>query len=125
MEEEGRRAFERRVILFSVFAAKGEDVTISRWTGSSTWGDRRWIRDESRPNEIDYYLKTVTWKPAPEVNRSGDSLQCPNLDVPAGIVRQPAPNVGIFSDVSPEDVAEAEFPPDASPELVKSSIIDK
>jgi hypothetical protein len=36
-----------------VFAATGQDVAISRWTGSSTWANRGWIRDESRPNEID------------------------------------------------------------------------
>jgi hypothetical protein len=88
-----------------VFAATGQDVAISRWTGSSTWANRGWIRDESRPNEIDYYAKTVTWKPAPEVNRSGDFLLCPDLDVPDSIVREPLPNIGRTSYILPEEVA--------------------
>lgn len=105
------------------FAATGQDVAVSRWTGSSTWGNRRWIRDESRPNEIDYYVKTVTWKPAPEVDRSADSPLCPNLDVPDNIVRAPVPNVGIYSNVSPEEVAEAKLPPDASLEQIAGALI--
>ncbi|CRG83610.1 CRAL-TRIO domain-containing protein C3H8,02 [Talaromyces islandicus] len=106
-----------------VFVASPQDVMTSRWTGSSTWGNRRWIRDESRPNEIDYYVKTVTWKPAPELGTSAQLLESPNLDVPNTIVREPAPNVGIFSSVSPEDVAAANLPRDASPEQIAYAIL--
>lgn len=42
-----------------VFAATGQDIAIGRWTGSSTWANRHWIRDESRPNEIDYYASDL------------------------------------------------------------------
>ncbi|KAL4930448.1 uncharacterized protein BDV17DRAFT_39005 [Aspergillus undulatus] len=44
-----------------VLTAKKEDLAVSRWTGSSMFGSRRWIRDEVRPGELDYYVVTATW----------------------------------------------------------------
>lgn len=34
---------------------------ITRWTGTSAWENHRWIRDESRPGQLDYYMVTLTW----------------------------------------------------------------
>ncbi len=45
-----------------VLKARSEDITVSRWTGSSMFGGYRWLRDEVRPGELDYYVKTVTWR---------------------------------------------------------------
>lgn len=36
------------------------------WEGSSTWEGERWVRDESKPGVVEYYNKTVTWRPSPE-----------------------------------------------------------
>ncbi|KAL4960505.1 uncharacterized protein BDV14DRAFT_182434 [Aspergillus stella-maris] len=52
-----------------VFTAKREDLTVSRWTGSSMFGGVRWVRDEVRPGQLDYYVLTATWK----VNSEKDS----------------------------------------------------
>ena len=35
-----------------------------KWSGKATWGHRRWVRDETGPNKLDYYVSTVTWRPA-------------------------------------------------------------
>ena len=70
-------------------SAKNCKPEIMRWSGSATWGDHRWIRDETSPNKLDYYVSTVTWRPssssvndqkaASSVQATG-SRQCPNLD---------------------------------------------
>jgi hypothetical protein len=51
----------------TIFSAAKDDVTTSIWTGSSTWENQRWIRDETRPDQVDYYIKTVSWKPDREI----------------------------------------------------------
>ena len=38
-------------------------IAQTRWTGSSTWEGQRWLRDETRPEELDYYIVTVTFRP--------------------------------------------------------------
>ncbi|KAL4950579.1 hypothetical protein BDW69DRAFT_197146 [Aspergillus filifer] len=83
-----------------VFTAKKEDLTVSRWTGSSMFGGRRWIRDEVRPGELDYYVLTATWK----VNSEKDSavmMQSPtwgtsnsNVAVPNDFVQPVPPFLG-------------------------------
>ncbi|KAJ5087053.1 hypothetical protein NUU61_008360 [Penicillium alfredii] len=40
------------------------DISISRWTGSSVLGNERWVRDETRPGQLDYYLTTIAWRPS-------------------------------------------------------------
>ena len=47
--------------------ASGDDsISSSLWTGSSMLGGARWIRDETRPGKLDYYVGTVTFKPTAE-----------------------------------------------------------
>ncbi|KAL4734669.1 hypothetical protein BDV11DRAFT_174560 [Aspergillus similis] len=46
-------------------AAKSADLATTKWTGSSMFGGKRWIRDEMRPGELDYYVVTATWKLQP------------------------------------------------------------
>ncbi|KAK5104970.1 hypothetical protein LTS08_001243 [Lithohypha guttulata] len=40
--------------------------TATRWTGSSTWVNRRWVRDEDdqEPGVVHYYMSTLVFKPA-------------------------------------------------------------
>lgn len=49
-----------------MLASKNASISVSRWTGSSTLGRMRWVRDEVRPNQLDYYVGTVTWLPSEE-----------------------------------------------------------
>lgn len=49
--------------------ATKSDTMVSRWIGSSMLGERRWIRDEVVPGQLQYYFATVAWRPSRE---SGD-----------------------------------------------------
>jgi hypothetical protein len=49
----------------NMLAAKA-DTTVSRWTGSSMLGERRWLRDEVTPGQLQHYFATVTWQPSQE-----------------------------------------------------------
>ena len=46
-------------------SGKGLDAEIMRWLGSSTWGGKRWVRDETTnvPGTLEYYCKTVIFRP--------------------------------------------------------------
>ncbi|KAF1986734.1 hypothetical protein K402DRAFT_302140, partial [Aulographum hederae CBS 113979] len=50
-------------------SAKGNTTKVDRWSGSSTFDGKRWIRDESeeKPELLDYYVLTVTFRPTKEV----------------------------------------------------------
>ncbi|CAH0000057.1 unnamed protein product [Clonostachys byssicola] len=43
-----------------LFAAES---AVSRWRGTSRWGQQRWIRDETSEGVIDYYIVTVVFRP--------------------------------------------------------------
>ena len=47
----------------TIMSAKREDCSVDTWSGSSTWEEQRWIRDETKPETIEYYIKAVMWKP--------------------------------------------------------------
>ncbi|KAH6685972.1 hypothetical protein F5X68DRAFT_276679 [Plectosphaerella plurivora] len=44
---------------------------IDRWTGTSTWHNRRWVRDETRDGEIEYYIATVSFRLGLTLERRG------------------------------------------------------
>lgn len=44
--------------------ANPSEISVSRWTGCSILGARRWVRDETRPGQLDYYIAKVTWRPS-------------------------------------------------------------
>lgn len=71
-----------------VLRADLDDLKVSRWTGSSVLTDRRWLRDEARPGELDYHVVTVRWKlvPTDEVDalRLDLSVRRPKIRVPDG-----------------------------------------
>ncbi|KAF4338945.1 hypothetical protein FBEOM_7121 [Fusarium beomiforme] len=47
---------------------------VSRWSGSSTWHGQRWIRDETEPNKLDYYIVSIKFRPIIEIERSGGAI---------------------------------------------------
>ncbi|RVD85491.1 uncharacterized protein DFL_003812 [Arthrobotrys flagrans] len=58
------------------------EMTVLRWTGSSTWEGLRWIRDEVEQGKLNYYVKTVTWRVKREQERR-DEGEVDNLVVVA------------------------------------------
>lgn len=46
-------------------------TTVARWQGTSRWHDRRWVRDETSEGVIDYYVKTIVFRPAGVLARKG------------------------------------------------------
>ena len=52
-------------VLLSANAKENSSLEPIEWTGSSTWLRQRWIRDENRPDQLDYIVKTVVWRPDP------------------------------------------------------------
>ena len=52
----------------------GQAIEIDRWTGSSTWHNHTWTRDEARPGEIDYYIASVVFQLAPSVEKRGGTI---------------------------------------------------
>lgn len=46
----------------------------SQWSGSSTWNNKRWVRDETEDGMLDYYIVTVTFLPKIEIERKGGSV---------------------------------------------------
>jgi hypothetical protein len=48
-------------------SARAEDCKVTTWSGSSTWDEERWVRDETKPCTNEYYVKTVTWRPNREI----------------------------------------------------------
>jgi len=44
-------------------AAQNIKPTVAKWSGSSTWEGRRWIRDEVTPDILDYVVASVTFNP--------------------------------------------------------------
>lgn len=53
----------------TIMSAKQEDCSVDTWSGSSTWEQERWIRDETKPDTNEYYVKTIRWKPNPRLTK--------------------------------------------------------
>lgn len=75
----------------AILLAQPSDISISQWTGSSILGNRRWVRDEVRPGQLDYYVATVTWRPSLEPIRP---LPRRNPDLKVKWARPPPRNLG-------------------------------
>lgn len=58
----------------SVLYADADAVEESRWSGTSTWHGSRWVRDESEPGRINYYVRTVVFRPERVIERYGGSI---------------------------------------------------
>lgn len=85
--------------------ARKSETSVSEWTGSSTLGDTRWVRDEDQPGQLDYHIVTVTWKPSREPSRPDLPGRCPSLKLPPGFERPRPPGIGVLhgSDESDSD----------------------
>ena len=67
--------FFKRVDGTALFANTApEAIEIDRWTGTSTWNGHTWHRDEARPDQIDYYIATVVFRPLIVVERLGGEV---------------------------------------------------
>jgi hypothetical protein len=56
-------------------SAKHQPVDVMRWSGSSTWGGIRWVRDEAKPDTLDYYVATLTFVPIPNTPRADEDAE--------------------------------------------------
>jgi hypothetical protein len=90
-----------------VLRATVQDVSVSRWSGSSMFGGRRWVRDETpeRPGVLDYYAVSVVWKldraslrPAPDSGlgqgEEEELEECPSIRVPDDFLQVSPPLSG-------------------------------
>jgi hypothetical protein len=63
-------------------SAKDSSIAVMRWSGSSTWGGQRWVRDETRPETLDYYVATIVFSPLGDsANEKEPEYQAPDLSV--------------------------------------------
>lgn len=62
-EEAARKWHFRRADDVKLLANPSE-ISASRWTGPSVLGSQRWVRDETRPGQLDYFIAKVTWRPS-------------------------------------------------------------
>jgi hypothetical protein len=62
-----------------------------RWTGTSAWNESRWLRDEVRPGQVDYYVLPVVWKPLRDEDAEIEVVEAPNLRA-SGTAIPRAPN---------------------------------
>ncbi|OGM40784.1 hypothetical protein ABOM_011129 [Aspergillus bombycis] len=83
------------------------DGSVLKWTGSSCLGNQRWIRDEVRPGELDYHVRTATWRLSTE--HEARPL-CPNLQVPDSMERGLAPYLAGPAFLSADDLRAAKIP---------------
>ncbi|RGP71925.1 alanine--trna ligase [Fusarium sporotrichioides] len=60
------------VVLYA--EASGASRKESRWSGDSTWHNQRWVRDETEPGRLDYYIVSVTFRPRIDIERSGGTV---------------------------------------------------
>lgn len=51
-----------------------EDAIVSRWSGSSTWQETQWLRDETEDGRIDYYIRRVLFRPKERVEVWGGRI---------------------------------------------------
>ena len=62
--------------------AKDSSIAVMRWSGSSTWGGQRWLRDETRPETLDYYVATIVFSPLKDsAGEKAPEYQAPQLFV--------------------------------------------
>jgi hypothetical protein len=60
------------VVLYA--EASGSSRKVSRWSGDSTWHNQRWVRDETEPGRLDYYIVSVTFRPRIDIERTGGTV---------------------------------------------------
>ena len=61
-------------------ANEGGKDEIMRWEGSSTWNGQRWLRDETKPETLEYYMQTVCFRVLPDPINESSFTPAPKLD---------------------------------------------
>ncbi len=91
----------------TIFSASKDDVTENTWIGSSTWNDARWVRDETKLEQVEYYIKTVTWQRDASLTR---------LEASAPDLTAPEEKFKVIEDSTPslatDELAAAKVPPE-------------
>ncbi|KAI1773104.1 hypothetical protein F4818DRAFT_118132 [Hypoxylon cercidicola] len=62
----------------------GGNVEVSRWSGTSTWHNKTWTRDETEPGRIDYYVVSVPFRLQHAVERKGGAVSDEAIHAAAG-----------------------------------------
>lgn len=52
----------------------GKCQKTSRWTGTSTWHNNRWTRDENEDGKLDYYILTITFESEYAIEKKGGAV---------------------------------------------------
>lgn len=100
-----------------ILRARPEEKSVFRWTGSSTWGGVRWLRDESRQNQIDYYGVTITWRVSEDT--VDPSSTCETIEVIQDNVSRPfvyPPSIAV------ERLQQLQLPADASADDIREAL---
>ena len=95
--------------------ANPNSASISRWSGSSTWEGGRWIRDETRPETLDYYVATVPFYP---VSASEIRPRLNQGDPQLGPMPHATPIQDSHPSVAESELREASVPPGLSADEV-------
>ncbi len=99
--------------------AQVEDFELDTWRGSSTWESTRWLRDEIAPETLQYYVKTVVWRPNLQATVSSTD-RLPGIYVPESFATLQPNN---FDNVHTNSLEAAGVPPGTSAETVKEILI--
>jgi hypothetical protein len=91
------------------------DMSVSQWTGSSILKGERWLRDEVRPGQLDYYVATVVWRVSPGLAEAPLPTPCPTVELPQDF-HQLAPQFTAAERVSVAELEEANIAPDTPAE---------
>ena len=103
----------------SVLVPDRAEKSVMRWTGSSTWEGSRWISDEVRHLELDYYVRTVTFRPSAarcDERSLAPTTINPDIEVPQDIAartRLNPPNIHVYQ------LREWGVPLDADAEVIR------
>lgn len=65
----------------ALVAVQGSENEVMRWEGSSTWNNQRWLRDETKPDTLLYYMQTVRFRVDPDSDLEARPHTSPELRV--------------------------------------------
>lgn len=96
------------------------DFEVTEWSGSSTWGRLRWVRDETKAEMVEYYVKTVTWKPSLAVKHE-DLAEPETISAPRSRFKRVG---GRMPHVNTSEIEMVGVPPGTHPEEVVRMVMD-
>ncbi|KAL4899011.1 hypothetical protein BDW74DRAFT_184200 [Aspergillus multicolor] len=106
-----------------VLAATRDDLETTKWTGSSMFERTRWIRDEVRPGQLDYYVLTATWRLQPPSSDPTPAEQGVDMNIRVPhTYQQPAPPYLGRNTIAQDDMDQAGVGMDTPAEETVSAI---